>query len=301
VRIGVYITGGASLADLVGQVQAAADAGLDSAFFGQLFSWDALTAVALAGQRVPGIELGTAVVQTYPRHPLVLAGQALTAQAATGNRLALGIGPSHRPIIEDQFGHSYDRPARHVRDYLSALLPLLRGEAVDVHGESVTAVGQVSVPGVATPSVLLAALGPTMLRVAGEQTDGTVTVWAGPRILGAEIAPAIVRAAADAGRPAPRVIAGVIACVTADPDAAIQRLATAMGGASAFASYWSLLDRQGLSGVHETAAVGDETLVADTIRRYAAAGATDVLVSLHGDETERDRTLAAVAALRAQL
>jgi F420-dependent oxidoreductase-like protein len=301
VRIGVYITEGTSLADLTDQARAAADAGADGAFFAQLFSWDAVTAAAVVGARVPGIELGTAIAPTYPRHPLAFAGQVLTAQAATDNRLTLGIGPSHRPIIEGQFGYSFDRPARHVREYLEALLPLLRGEPVAVHGEAVTAVGQVDVPGAATPPVLLAALGPTMLRLAGEHTDGTVTVWVGPRLIEEAIAPAINRAAADAGRGAPRIVAGVVLCVTSRPEEIIGQLAAQVAPASQFPSYRSLLERQGLTSVHETSAIGDEALIAGTVRRYAAAGTTDLLVSLRGDEAERKRTLMLVTSLRDQL
>jgi F420-dependent oxidoreductase-like protein len=181
-RLGVLAGGaGLGLAELTGQVRAAADAGLDSAWFTQQLSWDAITLAALSAREVPGIDVGTAVTQTYPRHPLALAGQALTAQAASGNRFTLGIGPSHRPVIEGQFGYSYDRPAAHVREYLSALAPLLRGEPADHRGPALTAVGQLTAPGARPPSVLLAALGPVMLRIAGELADGVVTVWTARR------------------------------------------------------------------------------------------------------------------------
>ncbi|HEV7626147.1 MAG TPA: LLM class flavin-dependent oxidoreductase, partial [Streptomyces sp.] len=130
-RIGLYINGGASLDALLGRVRAASAAGLDSAFFSQVTAWDAITVAALAARETPGIEVGTAVVQTYPRHPLALAGQALTAQTVSGNRLTLGIGPSHRQIVEGLLGLSYDRPALHTREYLTALRPLLRGEPVE--------------------------------------------------------------------------------------------------------------------------------------------------------------------------
>ena len=122
-RLGVQVsTGGLSVEAIVGQVREAAEAGLDSAYFNQVLSWDAIGLAMLSASQVPGIDVGTAVTPTYPRHPLALASQALTAQAASGNRFTLGIGPSHRPIIEEQFGYSYDRPARHVREYLTALL-----------------------------------------------------------------------------------------------------------------------------------------------------------------------------------
>ncbi|WP_433174351.1 TIGR03564 family F420-dependent LLM class oxidoreductase [Actinoallomurus sp. CA-150999] len=301
-RIGVLIGAeGSPLPDVIAQVRAAAEAGLDSAFFTQTFSWDAVGLAALVAREVPGIDVGTAVTQTYPRHPLALAGQALTAQAASGNRFTLGVGPSHPEIIEERFGHSYDRPARHVREYLTALVPLLRGEQVDHHGEVLTAVGRVGVPGAAPPPVLLAALGPVMLRIAGELADGTVTVWTGPRWIGERIAPAIGRAAERAGRPAPRVVAGVVVSVTDDPDGVRQRVATTLGGAGRQPAYRSVLDGQGMSGVHETVIAGDESTVERAIRAYADAGATELVASSTGDEGDRARTLAFLAALRTRL
>ncbi|WP_035921996.1 LLM class F420-dependent oxidoreductase [Frankia sp. QA3] len=298
-KIGMYVSGGPSPDAVVDQVRTAARAGLDSAFLSQLVSWDALTLAALCATAAPGIELGTAVVPTYPRHPLALAGQALTVQAVAPAGLTLGIGPSHRKIIEGQFGYRYDRPARHIREYLTVLRPLLRGEPVDVHGETVTAVGRVDAPVAVAPSVLVSALGPVMLRVAGELADGTVTVWTGPRTVDDHIAPTIAKAAADAGRPAPRVVCSVMACVTADPDRVRAAVASQVGFASDFPSYRAILDREGLRGVHETVAAGDEAAVERALRRYAEAGATELLVSLVGDAREQARTLGVVAALRA--
>ena len=193
-RLGLQIgVGGQHVEAIVGPVRQAAGAGLDSAYFNQVLSWDAISLAMLSAGPVPGIDVGTAVTLTYPRHPLALASQALTAPAASGNRFTLGIGPGHRPVIEGQYGYSFDRPARHVRDYLSALMPLLRGEQADCHGEVITAAGQVQVPGARPPSVLLAALGPVMLKIAGELADGTVTVWTGPQLIAEHIAPAITR------------------------------------------------------------------------------------------------------------
>jgi F420-dependent oxidoreductase-like protein len=283
-RTGVYVNiDGAELGSLIHQVRAAAGAGLDSVFFSQLMSWDALTVAALAGAQVPGIELGTAVVQTYPRHPIALAGQALTAQVASGNRLTLGIGPSHAPVIEGVFGYSYERPARHVREYLETLLPLLRGD---------------STPGSKPPQVLLSALGPVMLRIAGELTDGTVTVWTTAETVADHIAPKITRAASDAGRPAPRIVASVITAVTAEPDRVRGEVARLVSSASELPSYRKLLERQGLSGVQDTAILGDESVVTQAIRRYADAGATELLVSLVGTKEEKARTLEVVSGLR---
>jgi F420-dependent oxidoreductase-like protein len=273
-RIGLYVGDQSDLQSQIGQVRAAAEHGLASAFFNQVLAWDPLTVAALAGVAVPGIELGTAVVQTYPRHPISLAGQALTVAAATGNRFTLGVGPSHKQFIEDVYGLSYDRPAHHTREYLTALRAELSGT------------GHVQVPGAQPPPVLLSALGPVMLRIAGELADGTVTVWATPSTIADHIRPKIDDVAKE-----PRVVATVMMSVTARPDAVRDEVAGVVGFTSGFASYRALLDRQGQSNVVETIVAGDEDTVAAAVRAYADAGATDVLVSLVGDDAEKARTL----------
>lgn len=273
-RIGLYVGNQSDLQSQIEQVRTASELGLASAFFNQVFSWDPFTIAALAGAAVPGIELGTAIAQTYPRHPILLAGQALTVAAATGNRFTLGVGPSHKQVIEDVFGLSYDRPAHHTREYLTALRTELSGA------------GHVQVPGAQPPPVLLSALGPVMLRIAGELADGTVTVWATPATIADHIRPGIGVMAAD-----PRVVATVMVSVTDRPDAIRDEIAGIYGFASDFASYRALLDRQGQRNVAETIVAGDEDTVAAAVRAYADAGATDLLVSLVGDDAEKARTL----------
>ncbi|WP_261553602.1 TIGR03564 family F420-dependent LLM class oxidoreductase [Frankia tisae] len=297
-KIGLYLGDGSGPSTVVNELLTAAGAGLDSVFLSQLPSWDALTLVAIGAAAVPGIELGTAVVPTYPRHPLTLAAQALTVQAVATAGFTLGIGPSHQQYIEGSLGYRYDHPARHIREYLTVLRPLLHGEAVDVHGETVTAVGRLDLPVAVAPSVLVSALGPVMLRTAGELADGTVTVWTGPRTVGDHIVPTITRAAAGAGRPAPRVVIGVGVCVTTDPDRVRAEVAAQLGFAADFPAYRAVLDREGWSEVHETVVAGTEEVVERALRRYADVGATEVLVNLLGDPRERARTLEVVAALR---
>ncbi|TDD83567.1 LLM class F420-dependent oxidoreductase [Actinomadura rubrisoli] len=298
-RIGLFaLAGGAPLDELAAQARAAAGLGLDSVFFGHMNGWDALMTATFAGREAPGIEVGTAVLPTYPRHPLALASQALTAQAVTGGRFTLGVGPSHASIIEDGHGIPYERPARHVREYLTALRPLLRGEEVDYKGTTLAAAGTIVAPGAAPPPVIVSALGPAMLRVAGELADGTVTTWTGAGAIADHIVPAITKAADAAGRPAPRVLAGVIAALTSDPDGVRRDLAEQLGFASAFPGYRAILDRQGLSGVHETVIAGDEREVERGLRRFADAGATDLLVSPWGAPDDQARLLALAATLR---
>src|SRR5438552_3785210 len=182
-EIGVMV-GGSGLAAVVEAVREVAAAGVGRAWVPQVFGVEALTAIAVAGREVPGIELGTSVIPTYPRHPMVLAQQALTTQAAIGGRLVLGIGLSHQVVIEGMFGYSFDKPARHMREYLSVLLPLLRGEQVAFEGDTIKAQGQMTVAEASPCPVLLAALAPRMLQLAGGVADGTITWMAAPKTLG---------------------------------------------------------------------------------------------------------------------
>jgi F420-dependent oxidoreductase-like protein len=283
----------APIPDVVDDVRRLADAGFHTAVSSQIFGYDALTLLAVVGQQVPGIELATGVVPTYPRHPFVLAAQALTVQAATGGRLALGIGLSHKIVIEGVFGQSFDKPARHMREYLDVLLPLLQGEQVTYEGETlrVSTLGSIEIDAPAPP-VLLAALAPRMLRLAGERTDGTITWMTGPATIASHIAPSITAAAEAAGRPAPRVVVGLPVCVTADPDAARQRAAKDFVTYGYLPSYRAMLDREGAEGPADVALVGDEQAVAAQISALDEAGATDFLAAPFGSADDRARTVA---------
>ena len=206
VRIGMTIGGDvrgqpSSPPDIVAEARLAEDEGFATAWTVHLSrAYDALTTLAVAGTATARIELGVGVVPTYPRHPLALAQQAATAQAFCGGRLTLGVGVSHRPVIEGLHGLAYAAPAAHMREYLSVLGPLLRGEAAQFRGEHYRVDGGFAVPGTSPVPVLVGALSPRMVRVAGELADGVITWLAGPRTLSAIIVPT-VQAAAAAGRP----------------------------------------------------------------------------------------------------
>ena len=269
------------------QVEAEGFAGF---YLPQIFGLDALTTLAIVGREVPRIELGTGVVPTYPRHPMMLAAQALTTQQASGGRLTLGIGLSHQIVIESMFGYSYDKPARHMREYLSILMPLLHGEASAFTGETLTGNGSVAIETDPVP-VLVAALGPRMLELAGQFTEGTITWMTGPATLDSHIVPSIQKAAADAGRPAPRVAVGLPVCVTDDADGARERAAKTFEIYGILPSYRAMLDREGAAGPADVAIVGDEASVAAGIKRVADAGATDFSAAEFAvDPEERRRT-----------
>lgn len=300
-RIGINGTGDlVSLDQMVESVRRAEADGFDSYWIAQIFGLDALTALAVAGREVPRIELGTAVVPTFPRHPMMLAGQALTVQAATGDRLALGIGLSHQIVVESLWGYSYAKPVRHTREYLDALLPLLRGEAVDVHGEDITCVGSLDIEGAAKPPVIVAALGSQMLQVAGSRGCGTITWCTGERTLAEHIVPRITRAAEGAGQPPPRVVAGLPIAVTADVEGAKALVADRLALYGGLPSYRAMLDLEGVAGPADVSIMGDEDTVAAALRRLADAGVTDLGAVIAAPSREdHDRTWNLLAELRA--
>jgi 5,10-methylenetetrahydromethanopterin reductase len=296
-RIGTSLVepaGADALNRVADQLRQAADDGFASAWISNIFGLEALTTLAVAGSQVPGIEVGTAVVPTYPRHPAVLAQQALTTALALGpGRLSLGIGLSHQIVIESMYGYSFDKPARHMREYLSVLLPLLNGEAVSVDGGTLSAHIGLSTPRHERVRVLLAALAPQMLRLAGTLTDGTVLWMTGPATVRDYIVPSITAAAAGAGRPSPRVVCILPVCVTNDPDSARARAAEEFAIYGQLPSYRAMLDREGAAGPADVAIVGDEDTVAGQITALADCGVTDFVAGefASGDERQRTRDL----------
>jgi F420-dependent oxidoreductase-like protein len=292
-RIGIF-GGDVTLGNDIGRVTEAAaraeEEGFASFSLPQIFGADALTVLAVVGAQVPRIELGTGVVPTYPRHPAMLAAQALTVQAAAGNRLLLGIGLSHQVVIEGMFGCSFEKPVRHMREYLSILMPLIRGEAVGYDGETLHAHLALAVPGAAPCPVLPAALGPQMLRLAGTLADGTVTWMTGPATLAAHTVPLLTAAAEEVGRPAPRVVVALPVSVTADEAAARERAAAEYAVYGTLPSYRAMLDREGATGPADVALVGSEAMVRAGVERLAEAGATDFVAAEFGPSADRART-----------
>jgi F420-dependent oxidoreductase-like protein len=296
-RIGIFGgdagQGAGGIDELTRAVADVAEQGFNSYWLPQIFGIDALTAFAVVGHEVPGIELGTSVIPTYPRHPMMLASQALTVQSAIGGRLALGIGLSHQFVIEQMWGYSFDKPVRHMREYLTILRALLDERAVQFKGETLSANGGVSIaPEVPAPKVLVAALGTQMLRLTGRMADGTITWMTGPSTLAEHTVPTLKSATAEAGRnDAFRVVAGFPVCVTDDEDAARERAATVFAVYGQLPSYRAMLDREGLDGPADLALVGDEKTVQSAIERVGGAGVTDFLAAEFGaTDTERTRT-----------
>ncbi|MFI7614348.1 TIGR03564 family F420-dependent LLM class oxidoreductase [Nonomuraea terrae] len=271
------------------QIARAADDGFTSAWLSNIFGLDAITALAAAGAQAPPIELGTAVVPTYPRHPAVLAQQAMTANAALGGRLTLGIGLSHKVVIENMFGYSFERPGRHMKEYLDILVPASKGEQVSYEGETLKANVRLTTPGAGVP-VLVAALGPRMLKLAGTVAAGTILWMTGPKTVAEHIAPTIRAAAAEAGREEPRIVCALPICVTDDPAGAVARANEIFSMYGRLPSYRAMLDREGAAGPGDVAIVGDEDTVLAKLEELRQAGVTDFVASPFANR-ERTRTL----------
>jgi F420-dependent oxidoreductase-like protein len=293
-RIGIFGgdlgPAGVPVDGIVADARKAADEGFASYWLPQIFGYDAITVLSMVGREVDGIELGTAVVPTYPRHPMMLAAQALTANAASGGRFTLGIGLSPQIVIEGMFGFSFEKPARHMREYLAILLPLLRGEQISVSGETLTFRGNVQVPAEPCP-VVIAALAPRMLALAGSQADGTITWMTGHATLADHIVPSITKAADEAGKPAPRVVCSLPVMVSDDPDEARRMAAETFAIYDQLPSYKAMLDREGAGGPADVAIVGDEDAVRAGINRMADAGCTEfVAAEFARSDDDRRRT-----------
>ncbi len=261
---------------------------------------DILTLLAIAGRSTDRIEIGTAIVPTYPRHPVALAAQALTVNDAIGGRLTLGIGVSHQPVIERQYGLNYSHPVAHMREYLQVLRPLLEHQSVDFSGDhfKVRTRLAISTGGRAAPSVLIAALAPNMLRVAGELADGTVTFMTGITTTTKAIVPGIVAAAAAATRPAPRVIIGIPVMCTDDVEAgrALANKEFALYGK--LPAYQAMMAGEGASSPADVLVIGNEAHVATQVARSFARGITDFQATPFGTPEDIERTIACLATIR---
>lgn len=278
-RLGTMAAATGTLDDFVADAKRVEADGFAFLSVPNIFGHDAIGALTVVGRETSRIELATGVVPTPPRHPAALAQQALTAQAACAGRFTLGIGLSHQIVIESMFGLSYARPAKQMEEYLEVLMPLLHGEAAAFEGEMLKVNAGLHVPDGTPVPCIVAALGPRMLEIAGRLADGTATWMTGPRTLAEHTVPGITKAAAAAGRPAPRIMAALPVAVTNDPDAAREIANKSFEMYGTLPSYRAMLDREGAAGPGDVAIVGDETAVRKAFADLRDAGVTDFGVS----------------------
>ena len=303
-RIG--LTGAAATADrIVGQASRAEADGFTSMWYpSSAGGGDPLAAMALAGRATSAIELGTAVLVTYACHPVLQASRAIATASAIGaaGRLTLGVGPSHQIVVENRLGLPYDTPGQQTDEYVQILTGLLRGEQVSFAGRQFRVdAAPLPLPDGAEIPVLVGALGSRLLRVAGAYTAGTILWMANATAIETHVAPTIRKAAADAGRPAPRIVAGLPVAVhddVAEARSAAARLYQAYGE---LPNYQRILAHGRIAGPAEAVLVGSEDSVAAQVRGLLEAGATDVWVAPFtvGDDAaaSRARTRALLTSL----
>lgn len=282
-RIGVMLSMPGDPTDvngLIARAQQAEAAGFQSTWLPQVAGVDAMMTLALAGRETSTIELGTSVVPTYPRHPTVMAAQALTVQAASNGRFALGIGLSHKIAIENGLGLDYSRPIKHTREYLSILNTLLEQKRVEFAGELYRVNSQLAVTGATKPPVLVAALGPDMLRLCGKLADGTVTWMGGLNYLRDVAVPTMTAAAREAGRPSPRFVAMVPVLLINDVAAGREIINETFKVYGQLPSYRAALDRGGAATPADVAIIGSEEEIETQVRAYANVGVTDLSAAI---------------------
>lgn len=293
----IGLSAGGSFDRMIAQVQEAEADGFDTVWFAGGIGMDPLTVIAAAGRATERIELGTSIVPTYPRHPVAMAQQTAAVQAAigAGNRFSLGIGVSHRPSVEDALGIPYDRPGKNMREYLSVLRPLLHDGKVGFDGEFYRVRAQMAPPADPAP-ILVAALAPVMLRATGELAEGTITWMANARAIEGHISPIIRKAAADAGRPEPRIVVGLPVAVCDDEAAGRAEAAKQFAGYAMLPNYQRVLAHGGVESPGDAAIVGDEGSVTAQLQGLLDAGGTDVWAAVFpvGEDrrASRDRTRA---------
>lgn len=282
IGIGSVIVGnpGTTLDDIVTEVKSAEADGFAFYSLPNIFGLDAISALTVAGRETSRIELATGVTPTPPRHPFAIAQQALTAQAACKGRFVLGIGLSHKIVIENMLGLSYDKPAKQMREYLEVLMPLAQGKPAQFAGELYRVAAGLQVAGGTPLPVVVAALGPKMLEIAGRLADGTATWMTGIKTLADHTVPTINKAAADAGKPAPRVIAALPFALTNDADAARDVANKVFAIYGTLPSYRAMLDREGAANPADVGIYGDENALRAGIARVRDAGVTHFLASV---------------------
>ena len=303
-RIGMMTgsTGSAASVDaIIADARQAEAEGFAVYAMANIFSHDAIMALAMAGAQTERIELMTAVTPTYPRHPHAMAQQALTARSVAGGRFTLGIGLSHKIVIEDMLGMSFERPARHMRQYLDVLMPLLRGEPAKFEGDQYRVSAELDVPGGPPVECLTAALGPAMLKLTGELADGTILWMTGPKTIESHVVPGLRAGSEAAGRPDARVVCALPVLITNDAEVGRAQAAEQFGHYGFLPSYRGMLDREGLEGPADAAVIGGEEEVENELRRIKESGASDFCGQVFGDAETTARTRAFLASLGSEI
>jgi F420-dependent oxidoreductase-like protein len=273
-----------TLDSLIAKIVQAEKDGFPTAWLANVFAYDALTVLALAGRETKRIELGTAIVPTYPRHPHAMAQQAATANAAAGGRVVLGLGRSHKVVIDSMLGLKYDKPVSHMREYVQIVRALTSEGKVAFDGDLYKVNAPLSLPDAKPLPIMLGALMPKMLELCGELCDGTLTWMTGPNHLAKNVVPVLKRSSEAAGRPMPRVVCSLPVCVTDDAAAARATAARLFEIYGSLPVYRACLDAEGAAGPADIVAVGNEDEVREKLQKVKAAGASDFYAAIFPED-----------------
>ena len=295
-RIAVSLETNGPIQAIIERASGLAERGFTNFWSSQIFGPDTLTVLAIVGHELRELNLGTAVVPIQTRHPSMLAAQARTVQDAMGARLSLGVGLSHQVVVEGMWGLSFERPATYMHEYLDALAPMLRGEAVNVQGErvKVVSVGALGPKDVDTPSLLVAALGTRMLELAGTLADGTLLWMTGPKTIASHVAPTIRAAASRANRGEPRIVASMPIAVTKDPEGAKERINNDFALYATLPSYAAMLEKEGVSDPAGASLIGSAQQVLEQLHALAESGVSEFSGVPSGTDEEREAALDAL-------
>ncbi|HEV7958851.1 MAG TPA: TIGR03564 family F420-dependent LLM class oxidoreductase [Acidimicrobiales bacterium] len=292
-RIAVGLDTDGPIEATIGRASRLAERGFTNFWSSQIFGPDTLTVLALVGHELRELNLGTAVVPIQTRHATMLAAQARTVQDAIGARLSLGVGLSHQTVVEGMWGLSFERPASYMREYLDALVPMLRGEAVNIQGErvKVVTIGALGPKDVVTPSLLVAALGSRMLQIAGTLADGTLLWMTGRQTIASHVTPTIREAASAANRGEPRIVCSLPIAVTNDVQGAKERINNEYALYATLPSYAAMLEKEGESEPAGVSLIGSKEHVLDELNELANAGVTEFSGAPSGTKEEREAAL----------
>lgn len=291
-RIGLFC--GADCATPSALIARAIDAearGYATAWVPQTPFFDALSALCAVAVRTSTIELGTGVVPVQTRHPATMAQQALTLAQLAGDRVCLGIGATHAPVSEGWWGVPYRGIVDIVREYVEIVATMLIDRKIDHVGTHYTARLGLAEGG-PTPSLVLAALGPKMLDIAGGSCAGTFTWMTGVHTLASRTIEPLRAAATQAARPAPRVIAGLPICLTTDLDAARAFAEPRLAFSAAMPSYKRAIEWEGVASPVDIALIGNEAELRRRLAALEAIGVTDYCANIVASDADRDNTFA---------
>ncbi len=296
---GIMIDTNKSIDKIISTLNNYSELGIDNYWVSQIFGYDSLTLISILSQNLKNADFGTAVIPIQPKHPFALGLQALTVSAAMTKELTLGIGLSHKMVIENIYGLSFENPADQMEEYLTILNGLIKGEGSVFQGNhyKVSFPGPLDIRTNNIPKVIVAALGTKMLQIAGKLADGTATWMTGEATLKDHIVPTITRAAEDARRQVPQVIAGLPVCITDNPENAKETAANVYSIYGSLPSYRAMLDKEKAGGPQDVAIIGTKNEVCDRLTALESIGVTKFIAGLFGSKDEIETTVAALGEL----